>query len=125
MQTLFLLTHAYDRVYYFLGVNGWIEYRVGSFVHQMGLGLITLNSCINPCTLIFTMRPVRLWLAKRCFRMVFKQPKKTGSSSLTSNRQKVFTGTENLELATPKFPISIWKRNRMRSDEKMKPRCNA
>ncbi|GAA48448.1 amine GPCR [Clonorchis sinensis] len=65
MQTLFLLTHAHDRIYYFLGINHWIEYRVGSLPHLLGLWLITLNSCLNPAALVFTMKTLQQWILCR------------------------------------------------------------
>ncbi|VDP81135.1 unnamed protein product [Echinostoma caproni] len=69
MQTLFLVTHSFDRIYYFLGVNGWTEYQVGSIPHLLGLWAITLNSCINPTALIMTMRPLQIWLLRLANRL--------------------------------------------------------
>ncbi|VDQ05234.1 unnamed protein product [Trichobilharzia regenti] len=48
MQTIFLITHSYDRIYYFLGIHRWISYQIGCTTHVFGLWLVTLNSCISP-----------------------------------------------------------------------------
>ncbi|KAF5406252.1 7 transmembrane receptor [Paragonimus heterotremus] len=81
MQTLFLITHIYDRVYYFLGIHHWIEYRVGSPNHLLGLWIITLNNCINPTALIFTMKPLRKWLSNCSHRFFLIARSGVGGSS--------------------------------------------
>nr|CAH8823556.1 unnamed protein product [Trichobilharzia regenti] len=62
MQTIFLITHSYDRIYYFLGIHRWISYQIGCTTHVFGLWLVTLNSCISPSALIFTVRPLQVYL---------------------------------------------------------------
>ncbi|CAH8456081.1 unnamed protein product [Schistosoma turkestanicum] len=62
MQAIFLITHSYDRIYYFLSIHRWILYQIDCTTHLIGLWLVTLNSCINPSTLIFIVRPLQIYL---------------------------------------------------------------
>lgn len=98
MQTLFLVTHSFDRIYYFLGINGWIEYQVGSIPHLLGLSAITLNSCINPTALIMTMRPLQIWLIR-----LVNQLKR----AVVSNRRQAGVQTINIPLKIYRQPVNI------------------
>lgn len=90
MQTVFLITHSYDRIYYFLGVHRWILYQIDCTTHLIGLWLVTLNSCINPSTLIFIVRPLQIYLIQtinQCFCKYSKRSNMQTSTNYLSEQQ--------------------------------------
>ncbi|XP_018646377.1 unnamed protein product [Schistosoma mansoni] len=81
MQTIFLITHSYDRIYYFLGIHQWILYQIDCTTHLIGLWLVTLNSCINPSTLIFIVRPLQIYLIQTINQCCCKYSKRSNTQT--------------------------------------------
>ncbi|KAK4474144.1 hypothetical protein MN116_003446 [Schistosoma mekongi] len=89
MQTIFLITHSYDRIYYFLGIYQWLVYQIDCTTHLIGLWLVTLNSCISPTTLIFIVHPLRMYLLQTINQFCCKYSKRSNAPAYLNEQSEI------------------------------------
>nr|ANO39115.1 GCR160 [Schmidtea mediterranea] len=63
---VFLVTIAYDAIYYMLGYFKVISYEFGTPIQLLGVFLTSFNSCINPVVLFIIVRNIRI----RCYKLL-------------------------------------------------------
>ncbi|TNN06490.1 amine GPCR [Schistosoma japonicum] len=89
MQTIFLITHSYDRIYYFLGTYQWLVYQIDCTTHLIGLWLVTLNSCISPTTLIFIVHPLQMYLLQIINKCCCKYSKQSNEPTYLNEQSEI------------------------------------